>query len=116
MANAKMDENSRASLTAVSSVDGETVVQLWADPTTHRLLVDATGGGISTLYTQTPVGTINGINTDFTVTNTITFVVGLYMNGQFIHPAEYSFATTTITFVTAPDISFAGLPFTIVYY
>lgn len=113
MSNAKMDENSRATLTALSSVDGETIVQLYADPTLHALL---TTGGVSTLYTQTPVGTIDGVNTAFTVTNDITFVVGLYMNGAYIHPADYTFLTTTLTFVTAPDISYAGLPFTIVYY
>lgn len=69
-----------------------------------------------TSYAETPTGTINGINNVFTVANTITFVNGLYLNGQFIHPADYSYTGTTITFVTAPDISYSGLPFTVVYY
>lgn len=38
MADAKLDSNSRPALTAVSSSDGETVVRLYADPSTHRLL------------------------------------------------------------------------------
>lgn len=45
MTNAKLDQNSRPTLTALSSTDGTTIVPLYADPTTHRLLVDMTGGG-----------------------------------------------------------------------
>ena len=37
----KRDSNYVTSLLAVSSVDGITPVPLWADPITHRLLVDA---------------------------------------------------------------------------
>ncbi len=40
MANAKLDQNSRPTLTALSNVDGSTIVNVYADPTTHRLLVD----------------------------------------------------------------------------
>lgn len=113
MANSGIDQNSRQTLTALSSVDGSTIVALWADPTLHALL---TTGGIASLYTQTPVGTIDGVNAAFTTTNTINFVVGLYQNGAFVHPVDYTFASTTLTFNTAPDVSFAGMPFTIVYY
>lgn len=46
MAESKKDGNYVNSLIAVSNVDGETPVRLWADPTTHRLLVDLpTGSG-----------------------------------------------------------------------
>ena len=38
--NSSRDENFVPTLSAVSSVDQETIVPLWADPTTHRLLVD----------------------------------------------------------------------------
>src|SRR3990167_4043462 len=44
MANAPRDDNSIPTLLAVSNVDGVTPVVLWADPTTHRLLVDSSGG------------------------------------------------------------------------
>lgn len=40
MADAKRDNNRIPTLLAVSSNDGITPVALWADPTTHRLLVD----------------------------------------------------------------------------
>jgi len=45
MAEAKRDQNHVTTLMAVSSVDGVTPVLLYADPTTHRLLVDSNGGG-----------------------------------------------------------------------
>ena len=41
MADAKRDDNRITTLLAVSNVDGITPVVLWADPTTHRLLVSA---------------------------------------------------------------------------
>lgn len=44
MSDAKRDQNSITTLLAVSNVDGETPVVLWADPTTHRLLVDLPAG------------------------------------------------------------------------
>lgn len=47
MAQAKRDENKVTTLLAVSSVDGVTPVVLYADPDTHRLLVDL-GAGVST--------------------------------------------------------------------
>lgn len=47
MADAKRDNNSIPTLLAVSNVDGVTPVVLWADPTTHRLLVDLPAGGTS---------------------------------------------------------------------
>lgn len=58
MANAKLDDNSRQSLIAVSSADGSTPIRLYADPTTHRLLVDfATAGGT---VTSVSVASANG--------------------------------------------------------
>lgn len=69
--------------------------------------------GAATVYSETPVGAINGINTVYTVSNTITTVIGFWINGQFIHPSEYSATGTTITFVTALDASLSGTGFTI---
>jgi hypothetical protein len=57
---AKIDANSRASLTAVSSVDGTTVIPLWADPTTHRLLIDTAGSSNLIIGTSTITGGSNG--------------------------------------------------------
>jgi len=57
MAEAKRDQNHVTTLLGVSSVDGVTPVVLWADPTTHRLLVDLAGGSATTLQTN---GVANG--------------------------------------------------------
>lgn len=62
MSQAKRDENDVPTLLGVSSSDNTTPVPVYADPTTHRLLVD-TGG----------VGTgITSINADGTVAQTLT--------------------------------------------
>jgi hypothetical protein len=49
MANAKHDQNSVPTLIAVSSSDSTTPVNVYADPTTHRLLVNnaaSSGAGV----------------------------------------------------------------------
>jgi hypothetical protein len=58
----------------------------------------STGGGSNP---QIPTGTINGSNTIFTVTGTIS---ALYVNGQFMVPGgvDYTLSGQTITLVTAP--------------
>ncbi|MBL0320489.1 MAG: hypothetical protein IPP74_14535 [Alphaproteobacteria bacterium] len=58
MSNAPIDQNTRQGLIAVSNADGTTIVPLYADPTTHRLLVDfASAGGT---VTSVSVVTANG--------------------------------------------------------
>ena len=59
MAEAKRDGNFVPTLTAVSNSDGTTPVVLWADPTTHRLLVDASGGGANTALSNLSSVAIN---------------------------------------------------------
>lgn len=44
MADAYRDQNNVPTLIASSSADGQTPIRLWADPVTHRLLVDSGGG------------------------------------------------------------------------
>ena len=73
-------------------------------------------GSMSIHYAETPNEAIDGNRVNFTVDNTITFIISIFLNGQFIHPADYTYTGTTITWGTAPDISYAGLPFTIIYY
>lgn len=58
MENAKRDENFVPTLLGVSSVDGETPVPIYADPITHRLLVDLPGGSGS--VTSVSVVSANG--------------------------------------------------------
>lgn len=45
MAEASRDQNYVPTLTAASNADGTTPVKVYADPVTHRLLVDLPGGG-----------------------------------------------------------------------
>lgn len=67
-----IDSNSRGSLTAVSNADGKTIVRLWADPITHRLLVLLSGSPVMTLAAT---GTVNGLNATFTFTQLPTYIV-----------------------------------------
>lgn len=59
MSTASRDSNFVTTLLAVSSVDGVTPVTLYANPTTHRLLVDLAGGGSGTVQTIS-IATANG--------------------------------------------------------
>lgn len=87
----------------VRSADGVVTVSLTA------------GGAGSTVYNETPGGLINGSNVDYTTANTITTVQMLAINGQFIHPSEYTVTGAGFTMGTALDASLSGLSFTIVY-
>lgn len=107
--NAYHDESSVPTLIAVSNVDGQTPVLLWADPTTHRLLVDSTGGGGITELTAT--GTVNGVNAVFTFTQTPSYIVSdgawykkLDNNGN----VQWS-GTTTVTMTIPPTSAIFGI-------
>jgi hypothetical protein len=52
MANAYKDENSVSTLIACSTADGTTPVRLYANPSTHRLLVSVTGTVNATVSPQ----------------------------------------------------------------
>ena len=71
MADAYRDANDVPTLIASSNVDGFTPVRLYADPTTHRLLVNLSGG-ISILAAT---GTIDDSNTAFTFPSLPTVLV-----------------------------------------
>lgn len=77
------------------------------------------GGGdlsMSGIYTQTPVGAINGINTTYTVSHTIHNVLGFAINGMYLFlNSDYTFSGSTITFVTPLDASLSGTGFQITY-
>lgn len=62
MENAERDQNRVTTLIAVSSADGQTPVKLYADPVTHRLLVDVTGSGASPLTTKGDLYTFTTTN------------------------------------------------------
>lgn len=119
---ANKDQSSVATLIAVSSSDGVSIVRLWADPITHRLLVDNSGGGGGGTGTWYPVsGTINSSNVTFTIPVAVTSDFLLQLGGQVqslsISPNTYDYSyvagvsSTTITMQVAPDISLASSPF-----
>lgn len=60
MADAPRDDNSVPTLLAVSNADGTTPVVLWADPTTHRLLVSSAPGDLGDLGDVTLTGEAQG--------------------------------------------------------
>ena len=90
MATAKLDQNSRQTLTALSSVGDGSIVPLFADPTTHRLLVDSASGGTGTVTNVTSSDASITITNPTTTPNvvvatspvvTTTINTGVTMNG-----------------------------------
>lgn len=80
MSQASRDQNHVTTLLAVSSVDGVTPIPLYADPVTHRLLIDnANTGGISSLSVATTNGfsgnSSGGTTPIITLSTTITGVL-----------------------------------------
>lgn len=97
MANAPLDENSRQGLTAVSNVDGTTIVRLYADPTTHRLLVDLPGGSGTFITNEV----VSGSGTSWTLAHTPTSgSVAVYGDGIRLNPGagnDYTISSAAIT-------------------
>ena len=90
------------------------------DMPTRRL--GGTGGDANVAYSlnrlvksETPSGAINGSNTAYTLTRIPKVILSFYINGIFIHPAEYTQVGTTITFSTALPSSLSGKGFTITF-
>ncbi len=98
MSDAKRDANYITTLIAVSNADGSTPVTLYADPTTHRLLVSLS----SAVSVTTPTGTVNGVNTSFTVTAEPLWVVA--DGATYFAGVGYSYAALTVTMDLAPSI------------
>ena len=89
MPNAPRDKNFVPALLATSSVDGITPVVVYADPTTHRLLVDS--AGVSTFF-QTDTFTSTNGQTTFTPTQNVAATIYFSVNGSIQTPAtDYSF-------------------------
>lgn len=95
-----IDANSRHSLTAVSNADGVSIVRLWADPVTHRLLVSSTGSLGSFVDNEV----VAGSGTTFTLANTpISGSQHVYANGQRLTPGgvDYTISGAVITMVNS---------------
>ena len=100
MAEAKRDQNYITTLLAVSNADGITPVLLWADPTTHRLLVDLpTGSGTVTSVSVTTANGVSGTVATATTTPAITIVLGA------ITPSSVNISGLTASELVATDAS-----------
>ena len=102
MADAKRDSNRITTLLAVSSVDGETPVVLWADPTTHRLLVSATAGDLlnNTVGTANTWGLVKSVNDAYNATHGqvwLTQTILGHRAGATANPGTGQLATITFT-------------------
>ncbi len=111
---AHFDNNHVPGLMGVSNADGVSPVTIYADPVTHRLLIDsASSGGTGTYYTVS--GALDGNNATFTIAVAVTSDFLLFLNRQpQAFTTDFTYAagigTTTITYATAPDASYSGLP------
>ncbi len=75
--NASRDENSVPTLLGVSSADGTSTVKIYADPSTHRLLVNATSGVVGPVSsTDDAVARFDG-TTGETIQNSVVIISDL---------------------------------------
>ena len=100
------DDNRITVLGGVTDDSNQFVTQLRVDPVTGRLKVSATGVSALATAIENAVGTVDGANTTFTVSNT---PVWIEVSGQvMVSQAQdsgnygYSYAGGTVTFVNAP--------------
>ena len=76
--NAKRDQNNVPTLLGVSSADGTTPVRVWADPDTHRLLVDLGAGVVGPgASTDDAIATWDGTTGETLQNTTVTIVAGV---------------------------------------
>lgn len=113
MSQAGRDQNFVPTLLGVSNVDGTTPIAVYADPTTHRLLVDSAAGAGT--VTSVSVVTANGLagsvatatsTPAITLTTTITGV--LKGNGTAISAATANTDYTPAVMTTGGDIIYGG--------
>jgi len=103
------DGNDVSSLIAASSTDGTTPVKVYANPSTHRLLVSITGGGVTELAMT---GAVNGINASFTIASEPSYVVsdGLWYKALDNNSVvQWSYLAGTITMTIPPTSSIFGI-------
>jgi len=108
MANSKPDENGRGTLIALSSANDGVIVQLWADPVTHRLLTNA--GSVGTVTTLSVVsangfaGTVANATSTPAITLTTTITGILQGNGTAISAATTT-GTGAVVLATGPTLT-----------
>lgn len=97
--NAARDLNRVTTLIALSNVNDGSIVDLWADPTTHRLLVDSTGsggnpGGLNTQVQYNNAGAFGGI-TGATTNGTILSLTNPLIGGATLTTSSVNGVTLT---------------------
>lgn len=115
MASAPHDDNHVATLLAVSNIDGVTPLPVYADPVTHRLLVDNVGGGGGTIggsIAATQVAYGSGVNTitgsSTLTTDGTTLTTGAVAITSNTPPATgiYAPSSTSLAFISNTNLSF----------
>lgn len=114
------DENGYPVMGGTSSADNETIINSAFNPATRRLLTSAAAGGGGTGTWWKVNGTIDGVNTTFTIATAVGSDFELYLNRQLQAQTvgadtwDYSYVVgvgvTTITYTSAPDSSLSGTP------
>ncbi len=87
-------------------------------PNANPVWAAASGSAINFGDNETPAGTFDGVNDDFTLANAPNPAnsLMLYLNGVFqTQGSDYTLSSLTITFTTPPDAGFSGLPFKAFY-
>lgn len=105
MAQAYRDENNVPTLIASSNVDGFTPVRVFADPVTHRLLVDLAGGSgsvtsVSVVTANGFAGTVANATTTPAITLSTTITGLVKGNGTAISAASAGTDYTNLAFKT----------------
>lgn len=104
MANASRDQNFVTTLLAVSNVDGTTPVAVYADPTTHRLLTNASGGGTVTSVSVTTANGVSGSVATATTTPAITLTLGA-ITPTSVNGLTITSSTGTLTITNAKTVA-----------
>jgi hypothetical protein len=99
---APRDKNRVAALLGTSNVDGESTVKIYADPTTHRLFVESSGGAGASIQTDVFIATSG--QTVFTATQNVAGTYYISVNGNIATPTNqdpsgyYTVSGDTATF------------------
>ena len=94
------------------NVAGATVGQVLTWNGVYWYAANGGGGGSTTIYTDTVSGTIDGVNTTFTVSHSITSAIVLVLaNSNYQPGVDFTTSGTTITMMVAPDSSLSGQSF-----
>lgn len=108
MSNAGIDQNGKQTLTALSSANDGAIVQLWADPTTHRLLTDFASA--SGTVTSVSIVTANGFaGTVATATTTPAITLTTSINSPVLAGNGTAIAAATTT-GTGSTVVLQGTP------